>query len=29
MAIVSNLPFKLQVIKRFPIETHQRGSNIF
>lgn len=23
MAIVSNLPFKLQVIRKFPIETHQ------
>lgn len=25
MATVSNLPFKLQVIKKFPIETHQNG----
>lgn len=25
MAIVSNLPFKLQVIRKFPIETHQEG----
>lgn len=29
MAIVSNLPFKLQVIKRFPVETHQEGLLFF
>lgn len=29
MAIVSNLPFKLQVIKRFPVETHQEGVLFF
>ena len=29
MAIVSNLPFKLQVIKRFPVETHQEGVIFF
>lgn len=25
MAIVSNLPFKLRVIKKFPKETYQEG----
>ena len=29
MAIVSNLPFKLQVIKRVPVETHQEGVIFF
>lgn len=29
MAIVSNLPFKLQVIRKFPIETHQEGLLFF
>lgn len=29
MAIVSNLPFKLQVIKRFPVEMHQEGVLFF
>lgn len=29
MAIVSNLPFKLQVIKKFPVETHQEGVLFF
>lgn len=29
MAIVSNLPFKLQVVKKFPVETHQEGVLFF
>lgn len=29
MAIVSSLPFRLQVIKKFPVETHQEGVLFF
>ena len=29
MAIVSDLPFKLQVIKKFPKETYQEGKLFF